>query len=226
MGDIARTVIMPGDPLRAKYIAEKYLKNVVCYNEVRGMLGYTGEYKGVRISVQGSGMGCPSMGIYSKELFDLYNVDNIIRVGSAGAISDKIELRDLIVAKSVYTNSNYVKELGFDSNFIPTSNNNILEKAVSINSGYGFNAKFGNIYTSDVFYSDVKKLIDLKDLDILGVEMETAALYSNASVSNKNALSILTVSDKPITGESLSAIDRQVSFNSMMEFALELAINI
>lgn len=225
-GDIAKTVLMPGDPLRAKYIAEKYLKNPVCYNEIRGMYGYSGEYKGIRVSVQGSGMGCPSIGIYSKELFDFYGVDNIIRVGSAGALNSDVNIRDVIISEAAYTNSDYIRECNLDDGIAAIyASSTLLEKTNKLAKNSKLKIKFGNIYTSDIFYSSKEKLEVLKNAGMLAVEMETAALYANAILSNKNALSILTVSDRPIIGDGMSAEDRQTSFNEMIEFALELAIN-
>lgn len=223
-GEIAKTVLMPGDPLRAKYIADNYLQNVVCYNDVRGMFGFTGTYKGKRISVQGSGMGIPSMGIYSKELFEGYEVDNIIRIGSAGAISDSLQVRDIVVATSVDTDSNYPLNVIGEEYFLEPSYY-LLEKLELLNSEKNLNLKFGEIFTSDIFYSSKEDLQKLKEQEILAVEMETAALYTNATYAGKNAMSILTISDCPLRGESLSSEERQKSFNEMMEIALELAIS-
>lgn len=223
--DIAKTVLMPGDPKRAEYIAKKYLKDVICYNEVRGMLGFTGTYKGVRISVQGSGMGIPSMGIYSAELFNGYNVENIIRIGSAGGIDDTIKLRDIVVAKAVDTDSNYPKSL-LGENYNLKCSDILLQKLVKLYNEKGYNLKFGNIFTSDIFYNTDENLEALKQNNILGVEMETAGLYTNASIMGKNAISILTISDIPLKNQSLSSVDRQNSFNEMMEIALELAISL
>lgn len=223
IGDIAKTVLMPGDPLRAKYIAEKYLENVVCYNEVREMFGFTGTYKGVRISIQGSGMGCPSMGIYSMELFNGYNVDNIIRVGSIGGLSDDVNLRDIIVAKYVLTDSNYPSVV-VDDEYLPIASSILLQKLENLSKDFNVNLKIGKIYTSDFFYSELDYLKNLKHRGILGVEMETAALYANAKKTGKNAISLLTVSDKPLKGESLEASERQNTFDDMIKIALELAI--
>lgn len=231
IGDIAKTVIMPGDPLRAKYIAEKYFDNYTCYNEVRGMLGFTGSYKGVRLSVQGSGMGVPSMGIYSRELFEGYDVDNIIRVGSAGSLANKeaskiansIKLRDILVAETVDTDSNFLisNEL-YD--LFPSVSYNMLEKLKQVAKNKDINIKIGEIYTSDSFYKTREQLVGTSKLDILGVEMETLALYTNANITSKNALALFTVSDNPILGESLSSQERQTGFNQMIELALELAL--
>lgn len=225
LGDIAKTVLMPGDPKRAEYIAKNYLKDVVCYNEVRGMLGFTGTYKGVKISVQGSGMGIPSMGIYSAELFSGYDVENIIRIGSAGGIDDNINLRDIIVASAVETDSNYPKNL-LGENYELKCSKHLLEKLSKLNKERGYNLKSGNVFTSDIFYNSDDNLEKLKENKILGVEMETAGLYTNSSIMGKNAISILTISDIPLKNQSLSSTDRQNSFNEMMEVALELAINL
>lgn len=225
LGDIAKTVLMPGDPKRAEYIAKNYLKDVVCYNKVRGMLGFTGTYKGVKISVQGSGMGIPSMGIYSSELFSGYNVDNIIRIGSAGGIDDTVKLRDIVVAKTVETDSNYPKNLIGD-NYILKCSDMLFEKLSRLDNQKGYNLKFGNVFTSDIFYNKDSNLEKLKENNVLGVEMETAGLYTNATIMKKNAISILTISDIPLKNQSLPSLDRQNSFNQMMEISLELAISL
>lgn len=229
-GEIAKTVLMPGDPLRAKYIAEKYLTDVKIYNQVRNMYGFTGKYKGKEISIQGSGMGVPSMGIYSRELFEGYDVDNIIRIGSAGALANdnasetakSVKVRDVIIATSVDTDSNYViaNEL---EDFYPIVSDNILEVANNVISEKNLDVKLGKIYTSDVFYKDKESLIECSKKDVLGVEMETLALYTNAYITNKNALAMFTVSDNPILGESISSEERQIGFDKMIEIALEIA---
>lgn len=225
-GDIAKTVIMPGDPLRAKFIAENYLENPVCYNEVRGMFGYTGTYKGVRISVQGSGMGMPSMGIYSWELFNEYDVRNIIRTGTAGAISDSVNLRDVIIAMSASTNSAYASQYALPGTYAPTASWEILSKAVEAAEQKNVACHVGNILSSDTFYDDADSLSQWQKMGVLGIEMETAALYMNAARSGKNALCILTVSDCPLRNLSTSAEERQTSFRDMMEIALDTAANI
>lgn len=228
-GDIAKTVLMPGDPLRAKYIAENFLENPVLYNKVRGMFGYTGNYKGIRVSVQGSGMGVPSMGIYSKELFEGYDVDNIIRIGSIGALSNSespnnINIKDIVVASSVETDSNYAKSNGLSTcDFFNNASENLLNIAKNIANK---NIKFGKVFTSDVFYSSKEHLIELSKTGILGVEMETLALYVNANISKKNALAIFTVSDNPILGIGISASERENGFNKMIEYALDIVLNI
>ncbi len=225
-GDIAETVIMPGDPLRAKFIAENYLENPVCYNEVRGMLGYTGTYKGARISVQGSGMGMPSMGIYSWELFTEYDVQNIIRTGTAGAISDNVNLRDIIIAMSASTNSAYASQYGLPGTYAPTASWKLLSDAVKVTENMNLNFHVGNIFSSDTFYDDADSLSKWQKMGVLGIEMETASLYMNSARTGKNALCILTVSDCPLRDLSTSAEERQTSFRSMMEIALETAVNI
>lgn len=224
--DIAKTVLMPGDPLRAKFIAENYLENPVCYNEVRGMLGYTGTYKGVKVSVQGSGMGMPSIGIYSHELFNEYDVENIIRVGTAGAISDKANLRDLIIGMSASTNSSYASQYRLPGTYAPTASWKLLSAAVSSAEEKECVYHVGNIFSSDTFYDDASSLAEWQKMGVIGIEMEAAALYMNAARAGKNALCILTVSDCPLKGLSTTAQERQTSFRDMMEIALETALKV
>lgn len=229
LGDIAKTVLMPGDPLRAKYIAEKYLTDVVCYNQVRNMFGFTGYYKGKKISVQGSGMGVPSMGIYSKELFDGYGVENIIRIGSAGSLSNynsssyarKTKLGDILVADKVLSDSNYIKANKLD--ILPLASKNILIKLNTVLEKSKTSVKIGTIYTSDTFYMDKKILEEVSKLDVLGVEMETLSLYTNAIDSKKNAIAMFTVTDNIIMNESVSSDERLKGLDKMIELALELA---
>ena len=225
-GDIAKTVLMPGDPLRAKFIAENYLENPVCYNQVRGMLGYTGTYRGVRISVQGSGMGMPSMGIYSHELFNEYDVENIIRIGTAGALSDNVNLRDIVIAMSASTNSNYANQYGLSGTYAPTASYKLLSEAVKFSESLNLNYHVGNVLSSDTFYDESGSLSEWKKMGVLAVEMETASLYMNAVRSGKNALCILTVSDCPFRNLSTTAEERQTSFRDMMEVALDTAYQI
>lgn len=225
-GDIAKTVLMPGDPLRAKFIAENYLENPVCYNQVRGMLGYTGTYKGIRISVQGSGMGMPSMGIYSHELFNEYDVENIIRIGTAGALSDNVNLRDIVIAMSASTNSNYANQYGLSGTYAPTASYKLLSEAVKFSESLNLNYHVGNVLSSDTFYDESGSLSEWKKMGVLAVEMETASLYMNAVRSGKNALCILTVSDCPFRNLSTTAEERQTSFRDMMEVALDTAYQI
>lgn len=230
-GDIAKTVLMPGDPLRAKYIAENFLEDVVLYNDVRGMYGYTGWYKDVRISVQGSGMGVPSMGIYSKELFEGYDVDNIIRIGSMGALANDeasseakdINIKDVVVATSILSDSNYISSNDLEGKVLPVASDKLLDIAKKVAKE---NVKFGRVFTSDVFYSSKEHLIKLSKIGVLGVEMETLALYVNAKVSNKNALAIYTVSDNPILEIGLTSKDRENGFNEMIKYSLDIALNI
>ena len=223
-GDIARTVLMPGDPLRAKFIAENYLKAPVCYNEVRGMLGYTGTYKGVPVSVQGSGMGMPSIGIYSWELFNEYDVENIIRVGTAGGVADNVELRDVVIGMSASTNSAYASQYRLPGTYAPTASWSLLSAAVRAAEEKGAPFHVGNIFSSDTFYDDADSLAQWQKMGVLAIEMEAAALYMNAARAGKNALCILTVSDCPLKGLSTTAEERQTTFRDMMEIALETSI--
>lgn len=225
-GDIAQTVLMPGDPLRAKFIAETYLENPVCYNEVRGMLGFTGTYKGVPVSVQGSGMGMPSMGIYSHELYNEYDVENIIRIGTAGSIADKINLREIIIGVSASTNSNYAAQYRLPGTYAPTASWKLIAEAVKAAEAKGCIYHAGNILSSDTFYDDANSLAEWNKMGVLAIEMESAALYMNAARAGKNALCILTVSDCPLKGLSTTAEERQTSFRDMMEIALETAISL
>ena len=220
-GDFAKTVLMPGDPLRAKYIAEKYLENAVLVNDVRGMLGYTGTYKNKPVSVMASGMGMPSMAIYSYELFKFFDVENIIRIGTAGAISDKLGLRDIVIAMSACTNSNFAAQYGLSGNIAPTASFELLKKAFETAQRLNKKVYVGSVYTTDIFYNDTDNLADWRKLGILATEMECAALYLNAARLGKNALCICTISDCPLTGESCSSDEREKTFNDMMEIALE-----
>ncbi len=223
-GDIAKLVLMPGDPLRAKYIADNYLENVKCFNTVRNMFGYTGTYKGREVSVMGGGMGMPSIGIYSYELFNFYDVDAIIRIGSAGGISDEVHLRDLVICMGASTNSNYASQYNLPGTIAPIADYGLLRKAVEIAEGKGIHVAVGNVLSSDIFYNADKTVNDRwKTMGILCVEMEAAALYLNAVHAGKKALCMLTISDHLYTGEELSAEERQNSFHEMMEVALELA---
>ena len=231
IGEIAKTVLMPGDPLRAKYIAQKYLEDAKLYNDVRGMLGYTGKYKGITISVQGSGMGVPSMGIYSKELFEGYDVDNIIRIGSAGSldndnasdISKSVNLGDIVVASDVITDSNYINANHY--NVEPVASEKLLNILKDRSKGKD-NIKIGTVYTSDTFYMENYLLEEMSKKDVMGVEMETLALYTNAKVANKNALAMFTVTDKLLRGISVGANERQNGLNEMIELALDVAVQL
>lgn len=225
LGDIAETILLPGDPLRAKFIAESFLDNPVMYNTVRGMYGYTGYYKGKKISVQGSGMGIPSIGIYSYELINFYGVKNLIRVGSAGAINKNLKVHDIVIGMGACTDSNYANQFNLPGIFAPIASYDLLKKSVDISNSKNINVTVGNIVSNDVFYSDsgLDNLAKWNKMGVLAVEMEAAALYMNAARAGVNALCILTISDCPFTGEECSAHERQVAFTKMMEIALELA---
>ena len=222
--EIAKVVLMPGDPLGAKYVADHYLENVVCFNSVRNMLGYTGTYRGRKISVMGSGMGIPSMGIYAAELYNQFGVDAIIRIGSAGGLTDNVKVRDVVIAMAASTNSNYGAAYGLPGTFAPAADYGMLAESVEAAKKLGVNAVVGTVYSSDFFYYPQASLNEkLRDLGHLAVEMETAGLYWTASACHKKALSILTISDHIFRGDALSAEDRQNSFHEMMEVALETA---
>lgn len=223
-GDIAKTVLMPGDPLRAKFIAETYLENVRCFNTVRNMLGYTGTFEGKEISVMGSGMGIPSIGIYSYELFNFYDVDAIIRIGSAGGIAEGVKLRDVVIGMGACTDSNFASQYRLPGTFAPIADFSLLEKAVALARKQGVNIHVGNLISSDLFYGDyANSLTDWKKMGVLAVEMEAAGLYMNAARCGKKALAMATVSDLPLTGEATTAEERQNTFTQMMEIALRLA---
>lgn len=223
-GDFAKTVLMPGDPLRAQYIAETYLENPKQVTAVRNMFGYTGTYKGKEISVMGSGMGMPSIGIYSYELFHFYDVDNIIRIGSAGGLQDDLKLMDVVIGMGACTDSNYAAQFGLPGTFAPTADYGLISRAVEIAKEQGTNVVVGNVLSSDAFYNARKGANDLwKSMGVLAVEMEAAALYMNAAKAGKKALCMLTISDHIYTKEELSSKDRQIGFGKMMEIALELA---
>ena len=221
--DFAKTVLMPGDPLRAKFIAENFLEDPVLVNGVRGINGYTGMYNGKIVSVMASGMGIPSIGIYSYELFNFYNVENIIRIGSAGAISDEVNLRDIVIGQGACTNSNYASQFNLPGTYAPIASYKLLKQAVDFAQDAGVNYKDGNLFSSDTFYDDAASLSDWRKMGVLAVEMESAALYMNAARAGKNALCICTISDCPFTGESCTAEERQNTFTDMMEIALKIA---
>ncbi|MEG1958007.1 MAG: purine-nucleoside phosphorylase [Lachnospiraceae bacterium] len=222
-GEIAKTVLMPGDPLRAKYIAETYLENPVCFNTVRNMLGYTGMHEGKKVSVMGGGMGMPSMGIYSYELFNFYGVENIIRIGSAGGLSDKVKVRDIVIGMGASTNSNYAKQYRLPGTYAPIADFELLKETVDIAEEYGTPVVVGNILSSDTFYNDnTEAAAQWKGMNVLCIEMEAAALYMNAARAGKKALCICTISDHIFTGESLCAEERQNSFHDMMKIALKI----
>ncbi len=223
-GDIAKTVLMPGDPLRAQVVAEKYLTNVTCFNHVRGMLGFTGEYNGRPVSVMGSGMGMPSIGIYSYELFKFYDAENIIRIGTAGGLAPGMKLGDIAIGISACTNSNYSAMLEFPGTFAPTADFELARKAVEACERFGFDYRVGSLFSSDTFYGGPSDaMTKLRDAGILAVEMEAAALFTNATATGKRALAIVTISDLPLTGETTTSEERQNAFTNMMRAALELA---
>lgn len=223
-GQIAKTVLMPGDPLRAKFIAENFLDNALCVNAVRNMLGYTGEYKGKKVSVFGSGMGMPSIGIYSYELYHFYDVDQIIRIGSAGTISLKADLRDVVIGIGACTNSNYGDQFALPGTFAPIADFDLARKAAEIGEKLGIPTIAGNVLSSDTFYSDLKEPNEgWKKMGVLCVEMESAALYMNAARAGKKALGLFTISDSLLDGRSLSAKQRETTFTDMMKIALEIA---
>ncbi|NLL45498.1 MAG: purine-nucleoside phosphorylase [Clostridiales bacterium] len=223
-GEMAKTVLMPGDPLRAKFIAETYLENARLVNNVRGIQGYTGSWKGAPVSVMASGMGIPSMGIYSYELYNFYDVENIIRIGSAGAISDDLKLRDIVFGLGACTNSDFAAQFELPGTFAPTASYELLKIACEKAEGLGLAPVIGNILSSDTFYDDRQDaMLKWKGMGVLAVEMEAAGLYMNAARAGKNALAICTISDHVITGEALDAEARQVSFTQMMELALSIA---
>ncbi len=220
----AKTVLMPGDPLRAKYIAENFLENPVLVNNTRGVQGYTGYYKEKRVSVMASGMGMPSIGIYSYELYNFYEVETIIRVGSAGAISPGLHLRDVVFGLGACTNSAYAEQYRLPGAFAPVADFATLQKAVNAAEKLGVKPFIGNILSSDNFYDDASSLADWQKMGVLAVEMEAAALYMNAARSGKKALAICTISDCPLAGgEECTALEREQTFNKMIEIALETA---
>lgn len=225
LGDFGRTVLMPGDPLRAKFIAENFLTNPVLVNNVRGVQGYTGEYKGVKVSVMASGMGMPSIGIYSYELFNFFDVDNIIRVGSAGGMQENVHVRDLVIGMGASTNSCYGAQFGLPGSFSAIASYPLMAAAIESAKENGVDYHVGNILSSDTFYSDdAEASAKWRKLGVMAVEMEAAALYMNAARAGKNALAILTISDHLLTGEATIAEERQNSFTQMMEVALETAV--
>jgi purine-nucleoside phosphorylase len=221
-GEIAETVIMAGDPLRAKLMAERFLENPVQYNNVRGMLGFTGTYKGKRVSVQGHGMGIPSIGIYTYELYNFYGVKTIIRVGSAGAMHPDLHIGDLVIAMGACTNSNYASQYRLPGTFAPIADFDLTRRAVEAAEKFGFRYKVGNVYSSDIFYDEYSSLADWQKMGVLAVEMEAPALYMNAARSGNRALCICTISDSLVTGEATTAEQRQTGFTNMMEVAFSL----
>ncbi len=227
-GDFAKTVLMPGDPLRAKFVAENFLTDARLVNNVRGIGGYTGTYKGIPVSVMASGMGMPSMGIYSYELYQFYGVENIIRIGSAGALQANIKLRELVFGMGACTTSNYAAQYGLHGTFAPTASWKLLSTAVTAAQEMGLKYHVGNLLSSDVFYNEDADEANpaWTKMGVMAVEMEAAALYMNAARAGKNALAICTVSDHLITGEQTTAEERQTTFTAMMETALETAVRV
>ena len=223
-GEIAKTVLMPGDPLRAKFVAENFLTDVKQFNSVRNMFGYTGKYNGKEVSVMGSGMGMPSIGIYSYELFNFYDVENIIRIGTTGAIHDDLDLGDLVIAQGSCTDSNFAKHFNLPGTFAPIASFKLLRGAVDAAEKLGVKYMVGNVLSSDVFYNETfDSFIQWKKMGVLCAEMEAAALYMNAAQAGKNALCVLTVSDCPMKGTATTAEERQTAFTNMMKVALSLA---
>ena len=222
-GAFAPTVLMPGDPHRARLLAETYLEDRVLVNDVRGVQGYTGTWKGKRVSVMASGMGMPSIGIYSYELFNFYGVENIIRIGSAGALSTRLHLMDVVAAMSAYTDSGFAHQFGFYGNAAPCCSYELLHKAVEAGKKLGREVVCGPVYSSDLFYDESGNSMKLQKMGVLAVEMEAAALYLNAARAGKNALCLCTISDSVVTGESMPAEKRQTGFSQMMEIALDIA---
>lgn len=225
-GEIAETILLPGDPLRAKYIADHFLEDVEQFNHTRNMLGYTGYYKGKRVSTMGTGMGCPSIGIYSHELIHFYGCKNLIRVGTAGALSEKLKVRDMVFAMGACTTSNYVRLFGLPGDYSCIASYELLSKAVDAAKSMDISYHVGNVLSSDMFYGPAKSVsggMTWSDMGVLAVEMEAAALYSNAAAAGVHALCIATISDSVVTGEATTAEERQTTFTNMMEVALSLA---
>ncbi|KAF1304363.1 purine-nucleoside phosphorylase [Enterococcus saccharolyticus] len=225
VGEIADKILLPGDPLRAKYIAETFLEDPICYNNVRGMLGYTGVYKGERISVQGTGMGMPSATIYAHELINSYDVKKLIRVGTCGAISKDVHVRDLVIAQGAVTSSSMIQKNFNQFNFAPIADFQLLKTAYEIAQEQGFTTHVGNILSEDSFYKDdMTETLKLAELGVMGVEMEAAALYYLGAKFHVQTLAICTVSDHIITGEETTAEERQTTFDDMIKVGLETAI--
>ena len=231
--DFAKTVLMPGDPLRSKFIAENFLEDAKLVNSVRGINGYTGFYNGHRVSVMASGMGMPSIGIYSYELFNFFGVENIIRVGSAGAIDKNINVRDIVIGMGASTNSNFASQYNLNGTFAPICSYKLLKSCTETADEMGLNYHVGNLLSSDTFYQDEENLQDnfktansWGKMGIMAIEMEAAALYMNAARCGKNALALCTISDHIVKGDSLPAEERQNSFTEMMELALKTAVKL
>ncbi|MBQ5712551.1 MAG: purine-nucleoside phosphorylase [Oscillospiraceae bacterium] len=230
-GDFGKTVLMPGDPLRSKFIAENFLTDPVLVNNVRGVQGYTGTYKGVKVSVMASGMGMPAIGIYSHELYNGYGVENIIRVGSAGAIQEHIDLYDIVLAQGACTDSNFAHQFHLPGTFAPIASYELLSEAVKQCQAMGARYHVGNVNSSDVFYGDhagvpegLDSVYALKKMGVMALEMEAAALYMNAARYGKRALCICTISDHVLKGVETTSHERQTAFTQMMQVALEVAV--
>ena len=223
-GEFAKTVLMPGDPLRAKMIAETFLSDAKLINNIRGIQGYTGTYEGVPVSVMASGMGMPSIGIYSYELYNFYDVENIIRVGTAGSFHRDVRVRDVVIAEGACTDSNYASQYMLPGTFAPIASYKLLSRAVEEAETVGARWHVGNVVSSDRFYNDVENSLDWAKMGVLAVEMEAAALYMNAARAGKHALAICTVSDHLVTGEDVTVEERQNSFKTMIEIALRVAV--
>ena len=223
-GEIAKAVLMPGDPLRAKYVAEHYLEDPKCFNTVRGMLGYTGLYRGKRISVMGHGMGVPSIGLYTYELYNFYDVDNIIRVGSAGAMRADLELGSVVAGQGACTNSDFASQYELGGTFAPICDFDLLMAAVESARELGVKMPVGNLYSSDTFYDAAGRNMRFAKMGVMAVEMEAAGLYCTAAYTGKRALAICSISDNLITGEELTPEERQTTFTNMMKIALEAAV--
>jgi len=223
-GEIAKTVLMPGDPLRAKFIAENFLTDVKQFNSIRNMFGYTGKYNGKEVSVMGSGMGIPSISLYTYELFNFYDVENIIRIGTTGAIHDDLGIGDLVIAQGACTDSNFAAHFDLPGTFAPIASYKLLKAAVEAADQIGVKYMVGNVLSSDVFYTgNFDGFMKWKSMGVLCAEMESFGLYMNAAQAGKNALCILTVSDVPMKGIETTAEERQNSFTNMMKVALSLA---
>ena len=223
MGQIAESILLPGDPLRAKFIAENFLENVTKFNSVRNMLGFTGTWNGKRVSVMGTGMGCASIGIYSYELIHFYGVKNLIRVGSCGSIQENLPVGNLVMAMGASTDGNFAHQYHLPGTYSATASYELLEKAVRSAAAHGYPCRVGNVLSSDLFYTETPEWKQWAKMGLLSVEMESYALYCNANRANVRALGIFTVSDSIVTGEGLSAEERQTGFTNMMQVALETA---
>lgn len=223
--DYGKTVLMPGDPLRSKFIAENFLENAKLVNNIRGIQGYTGSYKGTKVSVMASGMGMPSIGIYSYELFNFFDVDNIIRIGSAGTIREDVKVMDVVMAMGASTDTNFAAQFNLPGTFAPIADYTLLKTAVDVAEKDGVRYHVGNVISSDIYYDDRTDAFDRwKKMGMLCVEMESAALYMNAARAGKRALGLFTISNSILTGEELDPELRQTSFTDMMKIALETAV--